>query len=400
MDLKGKKILLGVTGSIAAYKAAFVIRNFVKSGAEVRVIMTPAAKEFISPITLATLSKNEVYSTYIGNPEQGTWNNHVELGLWADVFLIAPATANTIAKMNHGIADNLLLAVYLSARCPVVVAPAMDLDMYQHPATTHNIQCLKDRGHLFIDSEHGELASGLVGPGRMSEPESILEYVVNYFSDRHVFAGQNWLITAGPTYEAIDPVRFIGNHSSGKMGVEIAKAAARMGAKVTVISGPGTPPIEMNGVTQVFVRNAQSMYEETTIRFAEADVAILAAAVADYTPEKVADQKIKKKSDEMVIRLKPTKDILKHLGSVKREHQKLIGFALETENEVENAKRKIKSKNLDLIVLNSLQDKGAGFGHDTNKITLIDRKNNLEQFELKSKSEVALDILKAIEKLS
>lgn len=400
MDLKGKKILLGVTGSIAAYKAAFVIRNFVKSGAEVRVIMTPAAKEFISPITLATLSKNEVYSTYIGNLEQGTWNNHVELGLWADVFLIAPATANTIAKMNHGIADNLLLAVYLSARCPVIVAPAMDLDMYLHPATTGNIGSLKARGHLFIDSEHGELASGLVGPGRMSEPESILEYVVNYFSNDQTFEGQNWLITAGPTYEAIDPVRFIGNHSSGKMGVEIAKAAARKGANVTVVSGPGTPKIEMSGITQVFVRNAQSMYEETTTRFGQTDVAILAAAVADYTPQEVADQKIKKKSDEMVIRLKPTKDILKYLGSVKKENQKLIGFALETENEVENAKRKIESKNLDLIVLNSLQDKGAGFGHDTNKITLIDRKNNLEQFELKSKSEVALDILKAIEKLS
>lgn len=400
MDLKGKKILLGVTGSIAAYKAAFVIRNFVKSGAEVRVIMTPSAKEFISPITLATLSKNEVYSTYIGNPEQGTWNNHVALGLWADVFLIAPATANTLAKMNHGIADNLLLAVYLSARCPVIIAPAMDLDMYQHPATTSNIQSLKDRKHLFIDSEYGELASGLVGPGRMAEPDSILEYVSNYFAGDSVFAGQNWLITAGPTYEAIDPVRFIGNHSSGKMGVEIAKAAARKGANVTVVSGPGTPKIEMSGITQVFVRNAQSMYDETTTRFRQTDVAILAAAVADYTPEEVADQKIKKKSDEMVIRLKPTKDILKHLGSVKKENQKLIGFALETENEVENAKRKIESKNLDLIVLNSLQDKGAGFGHDTNKITLIDRKNNLEQFELKSKSEVALDILKAIEELS
>ena len=243
MDLKGKKILLGVSGSIAAYKAAFVIRNFVKSGAEVRVIMTPSAKDFISPITLATLSKHKVYSAYIGNKEEGTWNNHVELGLWADVFVVAPATANTLAKMNQGIADNLLLAVYLSARCPVVIAPAMDLDMYQHPATLNNISGLKKRGHLFIDSEFGELASGLVGPGRMAEPEHILDFIIQQFNEDLVFSGQNWLITAGPTYEAIDPVRFIGNHSSGKMGVELAKAASNLGANVVLVSGPGTPMV-------------------------------------------------------------------------------------------------------------------------------------------------------------
>jgi phosphopantothenoylcysteine decarboxylase/phosphopantothenate--cysteine ligase len=400
MDLKGKKILLGVTGSIAVYKAAFVIRNFVKSGAEVKVIMTPSAKDFISPITLATLSKNKVHSSYIGNKEEGTWNNHVDLGLWADVFVIAPATANTLAKMNQGIVDNLLMAVYLSSRCPVIIAPAMDLDMYQHPATLNNISGLRERGHLFIDSEYGELASGLIGQGRMAEPEHILDFVLKMLHVDSVFSGENWLITAGPTFEAIDPVRFIGNHSSGKMGAEIAKAASKLGAQVVLISGPGTPLVETNGVEQVFVQDAQSMFEEAKARFDRMDVGVLAAAVADYTPEIVADHKIKKKAGEFVIRLKPTKDILKYLGSVKKESQKLIGFALETENEVENAKKKIVSKNLDLIVLNSLQDQGAGFGHDTNKITLIDAKNNLQLFELKSKSEVAIDILKAIEKLS
>ena len=398
MELKGRKILLGVSGSIAAYKAAFVIRNFVKSGAEVRVIMTPSATEFISPLTLATLSKNEVYSTYIGNKEQGTWNNHVDLGLWADVMLIAPATANTLAKMNTGVTDNLLLAVYLSARCPVIIAPAMDLDMFEHPATTKNMLDLKLRGHLFIDAEFGELASGLVGKGRMAEPENIQTYITNYFNKEKSLHGQKWLITAGPTHEPIDPVRFIGNHSSGKMGVALALAAAENGATVTLVSGPGTPKVSHSLVNQVYVQSAQSMFEATVPEFTTSDVAILAAAVADYTPADVASQKIKKKAGDFSIELKPTQDILKHLGSIKTT-QKLIGFALETQNEVANAKKKIAAKNLDLVVLNSLQDAGAGFGHDTNKITLIDGENNLKKFELKSKSEVAVDIINAIENL-
>ncbi len=398
MSLKGKKILLGVTGSIAAYKAAFVIRNFVKSGAEVRVIMTPSATEFISPLTLSTLSKNEVYSTYVGDSSKGTWNNHVELGMWADVFLIAPATANTLAKMNSGITDNLLLAVYLSVKCPVVMAPAMDLDMYVHPATHKNIQELEERGHLFIAAEHGELASGLVGKGRMAEPDHIQAYFEKYFSAKKPLDSQKWLITAGPTYEAIDPVRFIGNHSSGKMGVALAEHAAENGAEVFLISGPGTPKADHKFIQQVYVQSAEEMYQACVGHFDACDVAILAAAVADYTPENVADQKIKKKAGDFSIDLKPTKDILKHLGSVKTR-QKLIGFALETNNEIENAKKKIVSKNLDLVVLNSLQDTGAGFGYDTNKITLIDAKNNITTFELKTKLKVAEDIINAIIKL-
>ena len=397
--MKGKKILLGVTGSIAAYKAAFVIRNLVKSGAEVRVIMTPSATEFISPLTLSTLSKNKVYSTYIGNQSEGTWNNHVELGLWADVFLVAPATANTLAKMSTGVTDNLLMAVYLSVKCPVVIAPAMDLDMFQHPATTTNMETLRSRGHLFIDAEFGELASGLVGKGRMAEPENIQAYLENYFSKSTPLTNQKWLITAGPTYEPIDPVRFIGNHSSGKMGVALAKEAAELGAQVNLISGPGTPKVEHPLVNQVYTGSAQSMFDAAVPLFSNADVAVLSAAVADYTPQSVADQKIKKKAGDFTIELEPTKDILKHLGSLKTKRQKLIGFALETQNEVENAKKKIKSKNLDLVVLNSLQDKGAGFGHDTNKITLIDSQNNLTEFELKTKQEVAVDIINAIQKL-
>lgn len=396
--MEGKKILLGVTGSIAAYKAAFVIRNFVKAGAEVRVIMTPSATEFISPLTLATLSKHKVYSNYVGNPEEGTWNNHVELGLWADVMLIAPTTANSLAKLTTGIADNFLMAVYLSARCPVVICPAMDLDMYTHPTTQKNIAKLTERGHQFIDSEFGELASGLEGKGRMAEPENIHTYFESYFGNNLPLNGKNWLITAGPTHEPIDPVRFIGNHSSGKMGVALAKEAANLGAQVTLVSGPGTPQIQDPGIHQVYVQSAQDMFEATVPNFENAHVAILAAAVADYTPENIADQKIKKKADDFQIELKPTKDILKHLGSIK-ETQKLIGFALETNNELENAKKKINSKNLDLIVLNSLNDKGAGFGHDTNKITLIDSKNNTTNFELKSKAMVAKDIINAIQKL-
>lgn len=396
--MEGKKILLGVSGSIAAYKAAFVIRNFVKAGAEVRVIMTPSATEFISPLTLATLSKNKVYTTYVGDKDSGIWNNHVALGLWADVLLIAPATANTIAKMHTGITDNFLQAVYLSARCPVVICPAMDLDMYQHPSSQKNMSELKSRGHLFIDSEIGELASGLEGKGRMAEPENIHTFFENYFGFHQPLANQQWLITAGPTFEAIDPVRFIGNHSSGKMGAALALEAANQGAKVHLISGPGTPTVAHKNIHQIPIQSAQDMFDATVPLFKEAQVAILAAAVADYTPAIVADQKIKKKANDFNIELKPTLDILKHLGTLKST-QKLIGFALETNNEVENAKKKISSKNLDLVVLNSLQDAGAGFGHDTNKITLIDAKNNLTNFELKSKSEVAIDIINAIQNL-
>ncbi|MFT5877035.1 MAG: phosphopantothenoylcysteine decarboxylase/phosphopantothenate--cysteine ligase [Salibacteraceae bacterium] len=396
--MKGKKILLGVSGSIAAYKAAFVIRNFVKAGAEVRVIMTPSAAEFISPLTLATLSKNEVQSTYIAHKEKGTWNNHVELGLWADVLLIAPATANTLAKMNTGITDNLLMAVYLSARCAVVICPAMDLDMYQHASTQKNMNDLIERGHLFIDSEFGELASGLEGKGRMAEPEHIHHFFELYFSKNKPLHNQEWLITAGPTFEPIDPVRFIGNHSSGKMGVALAHVAAELGATVHLISGPGTPSVSHTHISQYYVQSAQDMFDATIPHFKNCSVAILAAAVADYTPTTFTDKKIKKKAGDFQIDLKPTLDILKHLGSIKA-NQKLIGFALETNNEVENAKKKITEKNLDLVVLNSLQDAGAGFGHDTNKITLIDAQNNLTHFELKSKSEVAIDIINAIQKL-
>ncbi len=396
--MEGKKILLGVSGSIAAYKAAFVIRNFVKAGAEVRVIMTPSATEFISPLTLATLSKKKVYSTYIGHADEGTWNNHVDLGIWADVMLIAPATANTLAKMNTGITDNFLQAVYLSARCPVVICPAMDLDMYQHESTQKNMSDLKKRGHLFIDSEYGELASGLEGKGRMAEPEHIHQFFEEYWNSELPLINQKWLITAGPTHEPIDPVRFIGNHSSGKMGVALALEAANQGAKVELISGPGTPTVNHKNIHQVYVQSAQNMFEATVPLFSDSHVAILAAAVADYTPAKVAHKKIKKKAGDFQIELEPTQDILKYLGTLKSA-QKLVGFALETNNEIENAKKKIKSKNLDLVVLNSLQDKGAGFGHDTNKITLIDAQNKLTKFELKTKAEVAADIINSIQKL-
>lgn len=399
MNLKGKKILLGVTGSIAAYKAAFVIRNFVKAGAEVKVVMTHSATEFISPLTLGTLSKNEVLSTYVGDKEKGTWNNHVDLALWADVFVIAPATANTLAKMNTGVTDNLLQAVYLSIKCPVIIAPAMDLDMYQHPATQKNMEDLKQRGHLFIDSEFGELASGLVGKGRMAEPDHIYDYILGFFNPELPLKNQNWLITAGPTYEAIDPVRFIGNHSSGKMGVALANYAAELGANVKLVSGPGTPKVDNPRINQVYVKSAEEMYEAAVHDYSKCNTAILAAAVADYTPASIAPEKIKKKTSEMKVDLVPTRDILKYLGSQKGDGQKLVGFALETENEIENAKKKINSKNLDLIVLNSLKDAGAGFGHDTNKITLIDAQNNLEIFELKTKLEVAKDIIHAIQKL-
>ncbi|OEK01457.1 phosphopantothenoylcysteine decarboxylase [Roseivirga sp. 4D4] len=393
--LKGKKILVGVTGSIAAYKAAFLVRLLVKAEAEVKVIMTDAAKDFITPLTLSTLSKNPTFSKFTDG-DQGEWNNHVDLGLWADAMLIAPASANTIGKMANGLCDNLLLATYLSARCPVFFAPAMDLDMYQHPSVLNNIEKLKSFGNQIIEAQHGELASGLIGTGRMAEPEDLIEVLETHFSADKPLTGKKVLITAGPTYEAIDPVRFIGNYSTGKMGYAIAKAAAQAGAEVNLISGPTHLEIDEPNVKRVSVRSGEEMYRACDKIFAETDISIFAAAVADYAPNDVADQKIKKQGQSMSIALSKTVDIAKALGQKKTESQLNVGFALETNNELDNAKEKIEAKNFDLIVLNSLQDAGAGFGHNTNKISIIDKANNIEHFELKTKTEVAKDIVDAI----
>jgi phosphopantothenoylcysteine decarboxylase / phosphopantothenate---cysteine ligase len=392
--LAGKKILLGVSGSIAAYKAAFLTRLLVKSGAEVKVIMTPSARDFITPLTLATLSKNPVL-THFTKDDAGEWNNHVELGLWADALVIAPATANTLAKMVAGICDNLLTAVYLSARCPVFIAPAMDLDMLQHPSTRRNIETLERWGHHQLNPTYGELASGLIGTGRMAEPQEIITYLENFFSASPL-KGKKALVTAGPTYEAIDPVRFIGNHSTGKMGFAIAEELSRQGAQVTLVTGPSNQKTSLSGIEIVSVTSAEEMYQACVARFESTDVTILSAAVADYKPATMADQKIKKTSQALTIELVSTRDIAAELGKLKKNGQFVVGFALETENERTNAEKKIKSKNFDLIVLNSLQDAGAGFGHDTNKITLIDAKNKSTEFNLKSKKEVARDIVKAI----
>lgn len=393
--LEGKKFLLGVSGSIAAYKAAFFVRLLVKEGAEVKVIMTKASQDFITPTTLATLSKNPALSAFTKN-EAGEWNNHVDLGLWADAMIIAPASANTIGKMANGLCDNLLLATYLSARCPVFFAPAMDLDMYQHPAVLQNIEKLKSFGNLLIEAEHGELASGLIGTGRMAEPEQMVARLKTHFGATKPLDGKRVLITAGPTYEAIDPVRFIGNHSTGKMGFALAEEAARQGAKVTLVSGPTHLGTHHPNIDLVRVQSGSEMYEACLKVNTEADVNILAAAVADYTPATVAKQKIKKKTAEMSIDLVKTTDIAKALGERKHNGQINVGFALETDSELANAKEKIQKKNFDLIVLNSLNDKGAGFGHDTNKISIIDKENNILDFELKSKQEVAKDIINAI----
>ena len=394
--LSGKKILLGITAGIAAYKTATLVRLFIKLGAEVKVIMTPASKDFITPLTLSTLSKNPVHSTfYEKEDENELWNNHVELGLWADYFVIAPATANTLSKMVSGTCDNLLLATYLSAKCPVYFAPAMDLDMYKHPSTKENLKALQNFGNVMIPATSGELASGLVGEGRMAEPEDIITFIENDILLRLPLRGKKILLTAGPTYEAIDPVRFIGNHSSGKMGFAIAKAAANLGAEVFLISGPSSQSIQHSLVTKIDVVSAEDMFLAVHRYFNDADIAILSAAVADYKPKNVANQKIKKASATLTIELEPTKDILASLGEIKK-HQFLVGFALETENELENAKSKIQKKNLDAIVLNSLQDKGAGFATNTNKITIIDKNLNSKPFELKSKDEVAVDILNEI----
>ncbi len=394
--LSGKKVLLAISAGIAAYKTASLVRLFIKSGAEVKVIMTPASKDFITPLTLSTLSKNPVASTFYDKEEENElWNNHVDLGLWADVLLVAPATANTLSKMANGTCDNLVLATYLSAKCPVYFAPAMDLDMYQHPSTKTSLEKLQSFGNILIPATSGELASGLVGEGRMAEPEDIVNFIEKDIHSKLPLKGKKVLITAGPTYEAIDPVRFIGNHSSGKMGFEIAKAAANLGADVTLVSGPSSQQIQHSFVQRIDVTSAQEMYEVTHQFFQESNIAILSAAVADYRPKNSATQKIKKTEATLEITLEPTKDILASLGAIKT-NQFLVGFALETENEVANAKGKLHRKNLDMIVLNSLQDNGAGFATDTNKITVIDAKVNEIRFELKSKSAVALDILNEI----
>lgn len=396
MKLKSKKILLGVSGGIAAYKAAVLTRLLVKQGAEVRTILTPDAKDFVTPLTLATLSKNPVLSSLVANVETGEWNNHVELGMWADLLLIAPATANTIAKMANGICDNLLLATYLSARCKAYVAPAMDLDMYAHPTTQKNLEALRQFGNIILPVGEGELASGLHGKGRMAEPEEIVEFLIRHTIATQKLKGKKVLVTAGPTYESIDPVRFIGNHSSGKMGFAIAETLARHGAQVSLISGPTDLHLQHSTIQRINVTSAEEMYEKTVKQFAKSDIAVMSAAVADYTPEKVSITKIKKNGDELHLKLRKTKDILAELGKQKNKKQILVGFALETDHEIENATKKLNAKNLDFIVLNSLKTKGAGFGHDTNKISIIHRNGKKEDFKLKSKSEVANDIVNHI----
>ena len=392
--LSGKKIILGVTGSIAAYKSAVLTRLLVKAGAEVKVIMTSASHDFITPLTLSTLSKNPVL-THFSKDETGQWNNHVELGLWADALIIAPASANTLAKMANGLCDNLLLAVYLSARCPVFFAPAMDLDMLKHPATSDNINKLKSFGNHLIKSGYGELASGLTGDGRLAEPEEITEQLQRFF-DGGKLKGKKALVTAGPTHEAIDPVRFIGNNSSGKMGFAIAEELALQGAEVILISGPTQEKATHPQINVKKVTSAEEMYEACKHVFASSDITVLSAAVADYRPASVAGQKIKKTDNDLSLTLTKTRDIAAELGKLKTNRQFIVGFALETENEKANAEKKIAAKNFDLIVLNSLNDKGAGFGHDTNKISIINRKNDVKEFSLKSKKEVATDIVKAI----
>jgi len=392
--LSGKNILLGVTGGIAAYKSANLIRLLKKYGANVQVIMTPDSKEFVTPLTLSTLSENPIHSVF-SDKETGEWDSHVELGLWADIFIIAPATANTIGKMAGGLCDNLLMATYLSAKCTVFVAPAMDLDMYKHSTTEQNIKKLISNGNFIIDAKEGELASGLVGKGRMEEPEGIVEFIENYLKKDLPLSGKKVLLTAGPTYEQIDPVRFIGNNSSGKMGFELAEKAYSLGASVVLISGPTNLTVS-KGIKKIDVRSTADMYDAVQEDYKDSDVIIMAAAVSDYTPSNTAVQKIKKTEDSLQINLKPTKDILATVGQLKTGKQLLIGFALETTNEEINAKDKLKRKNLDFIVLNSLNDKGAGFGHDTNKVTIIDNNNNVEKFELKPKSEVAADIFNKI----
>ncbi|MGZ0017899.1 bifunctional phosphopantothenoylcysteine decarboxylase/phosphopantothenate--cysteine ligase CoaBC [Yeosuana sp. AK3] len=394
--LSGKHILLGITAGIAAYKTASLVRLFVKFGAQVKVVMTPASKEFVTPLTLSTLSKNPVYSSFTSeDDDNAVWNSHVDLALWADLMIIAPATANTLSKMANGVCDNLLLATYLSAKCPVYFAPAMDLDMYKHPTALRSFQILKSFGNIMIPATSGELASGLIGEGRMAEPEDIVSFIENDILNKLPLKGKKVLITAGPTYEAIDPVRFIGNHSSGKMGFEIAKAAANLGAEVILITGPTHLTVAHSFIKVLSVVSAEEMYNTVHQYYNNIDIAILSAAVADFKPKQVAFQKIKNNDNTLTLELEKTKDILASLGAIKKQ-QFLVGFALETNNELENAKAKLKAKNLNLIVLNSLNDKGAGFKTETNKVTFIDDQENVNEFQLKSKAEVAQDLLSEI----
>ena len=389
--MKGKKIVLGITGSIAAYKAAILTRGLIKRGAEVQIVITPAGKEFITPITLSALTSKPVISEFFAQRD-GTWHSHVDLGLWADAMVIAPATASTIGKMAHGIADNMLVTTYLSMKAPVFIAPAMDLDMFAHPSTQHNLDILRSYGNHIIEPASGELASHLVGKGRMEEPEKIIEVLEAFFSSQQDLKGKKIMITAGPTYEKIDPVRFIGNYSSGKMGYALAETCAERGAQVTLISGPvGLKAVHPN-ITRIDVESAEQMYLAATEHYQTADAGILCAAVADFTPETTANEKIKREKDELTLRLKPTKDIAAELGRQKRDGQWLVGFALETNNELIHAQDKLARKNFDFIVLNSLNDKGAGFRCDTNKITIIDRKGMMA-YPLKPKKEVAADII-------
>ncbi|MGQ9846013.1 MAG: bifunctional phosphopantothenoylcysteine decarboxylase/phosphopantothenate--cysteine ligase CoaBC [Bacteroidales bacterium] len=399
MLLKDKHIILGITGSIAAYKAAVLTRLLIKEGAQVKIIVTPHAKEFITPVTLATLSKNTVLCDFFHH-DDGTWNSHIELGLWADLMLIAPASANTIAKMAHGIADNLLLTTYLSVRCPVMVAPAMDTDMYLHTATQNNIEILKHRDVSFIEPPSGELASGLIGKGRMEEPENILEHVVRFFNKKKSFVGKNILITAGPTHEYIDPVRYIGNASSGKMGYALASAFANSGAKVVLVSGPVNEQINHPNVTVIPVVSAQEMLNQCNIFFEKSDIVILAAAVADFTPVKKENQKIKEKNQHFTLELQPTPDIGEHLGKIKSKNQLLIGFALETHDFEKNAEAKLKRKNFDAIILNTITSKHNPLGNDKNEITIINKQNKKTYIAFKSKKELASDILTYIEKMN
>ena len=391
MTLQGKKIVLGITGSIAAYKAAVLIRLLIKKGAEVQVVITPAGKEFITPITLSALTSKPVISEFFAQRD-GSWHSHVALGQWADAMLVAPATASSIGKMAHGIADNMLITTYLSMKAPVFVAPAMDLDMFAHPSTTENLDTLRRYGNHIIEPAEGELASHLVGKGRMEEPENIVAYLERYFAQTEELAGKKIVITAGPTYEKIDPVRFIGNYSSGKMGFALAEECAARGAEVTLVAGPVQMKTVHPGIRRIDVESCAEMYAATTEAFKDAHSAILCAAVADFTPENPADAKIKREADDLVLRLKPTHDIAAALGRMKQPHQHLVGFALETNDEMANAQSKLQRKSLDFIVLNSLGDAGAGFRHDTNKITIIN-KDSATEYPLKPKKEVAADII-------
>lgn len=393
--LRGKHIVLGISGSIAAYKAASLARLLVKEGAEVKVVMTPLAKEFITPLTMATLSKNPILVDFY-NPENGDWNSHVSLGLWADLLLIAPATANTIGKMAAGIADNLLLTTYLSAKCPVALAPAMDLDMYRHPATRRNLDILKSYGNWIIEPEEGELASGLTGKGRMEEPEKIVAFLSMLWNRAKDLVGKKVLLTAGPTYEKIDPVRFIGNYSTGKMGFALAEEFAARGAKVILVTGPVNLKTTSAAIHRIDVVSAADMFEQVMQFADQCDIVVSCAAVADFTPKQKSEVKIKRGQEELGLELQPTRDIAAELGRRKRKGQLLIGFALETNDEAGNALQKLRKKNLDLIVLNSLRDKGAGFGGDTNKVTLIDKNEQQYAYNLKSKQEVATDIVDRI----